>query len=107
MTAFHFNTAESKNARRAWREFIDEKFGVSSVSIGDETTFAGDIQVLVARISDACPNQSHPRIGRAEQGAGREDAEQAFCGCLAAVGKAQNHPSGPRMRAQSEYVHVV
>jgi AraC-like DNA-binding protein len=44
MTAFHFNTAESKNARRAWREFIDEKFGVSSVSIGDETTFAGDIR---------------------------------------------------------------
>jgi AraC family transcriptional regulator, positive regulator of tynA and feaB len=44
MTAFHFNTAESKNARRAWREFIDEKFGVSSVSIGDETTFVGDIR---------------------------------------------------------------
>jgi len=44
MTSFHFNTAESSNARRAWHDFIDEKFGLSSVSIGDEATFAGDIR---------------------------------------------------------------
>jgi AraC family transcriptional regulator, positive regulator of tynA and feaB len=44
MPSFHFNTAESRNARRAWRDFIDEKFGLSSVSIGDEATFAGDIR---------------------------------------------------------------
>jgi AraC family transcriptional activator of tynA and feaB len=44
MTSFHFNTAESKNARRAWNDFVDEKFGVSSVSIGDEANFAGDIR---------------------------------------------------------------
>lgn len=44
MASFHFNTAASRNARRAWHDFIDEKFGVSSVSIGDETTFAGDIR---------------------------------------------------------------
>ncbi len=44
MASFHFNTAASPNARRAWHDFIDEKFGVSSVSIGDEATFAGDIK---------------------------------------------------------------
>ena len=44
MASFHFNTAASRNARRAWHDFIDEKFGVSSVSIGDETTFEGDIR---------------------------------------------------------------
>jgi AraC family transcriptional regulator, positive regulator of tynA and feaB len=44
MTSFHFNTAKSKNARRAWHDFVDEKFGLSSVSIGDEATFAGDIR---------------------------------------------------------------
>lgn len=43
MPSFHFNTAASRNARQAWHDFIDEKFGLSSVSIGDETTFAGDI----------------------------------------------------------------
>ena len=44
MTSFHFNTAASKNARRAWNDFVDERFGVSSVSIGDETTFTGDVR---------------------------------------------------------------
>jgi AraC family transcriptional regulator, positive regulator of tynA and feaB len=44
MTSFHFNTAASKNAGRAWHDFIDEKFGLSSVNIGDEATFAGDIR---------------------------------------------------------------
>jgi AraC family transcriptional regulator, positive regulator of tynA and feaB len=44
MPSFHFNSATSRNARRAWHDFIDEKFGVSSVSIGDEATFAGDIR---------------------------------------------------------------
>ena len=44
MASFHFNTAESSNARRAWHDFIDEKFGLSSVSIGDEAIFAGDIR---------------------------------------------------------------
>jgi AraC-like DNA-binding protein len=44
MTLFHFNTAAGKSARRAWNDFVDERFGVSSVSIGDEATFAGDIR---------------------------------------------------------------
>jgi AraC family transcriptional activator of tynA and feaB len=44
MASFHFNTAASSNARRAWHDFIDEKFGLSSVSIGDEAIFAGDIR---------------------------------------------------------------
>jgi AraC family transcriptional activator of tynA and feaB len=44
MTSFHFKTAASRNARRAWHDFIDEKFGLSSVSFGDETTFAGEIR---------------------------------------------------------------
>jgi AraC-like DNA-binding protein len=44
MTSFHFNTAESRNARRAWHDFIDEKFGLSSVNVGDEATFAGNIR---------------------------------------------------------------
>jgi hypothetical protein len=43
MTSFHFSTADNKNRRRAWHCFIDEKFGLSSVSIGGEATFAGDI----------------------------------------------------------------
>jgi AraC family transcriptional regulator, positive regulator of tynA and feaB len=44
MASFHFNTAASRNARRAWHDFIDAKFGLSSVSIGDEASFAGDIR---------------------------------------------------------------
>jgi AraC family transcriptional regulator, positive regulator of tynA and feaB len=44
MASFHFNTAESKNAQRAWHDFIDETFGLSTVSVGDEATFAGDIR---------------------------------------------------------------
>jgi AraC-like DNA-binding protein len=44
MTSFYFNTAERKNVRRMWHDFIDEKFGVSSLSIGDEATFSGDIR---------------------------------------------------------------
>jgi AraC-like DNA-binding protein len=44
MASFHFNTAASSDARRAWHDFIDEKFGLSSVSIGDEAIFAGDIR---------------------------------------------------------------
>jgi AraC-like DNA-binding protein len=44
MASFHFNTAASSNARRAWHGFIEERFGVSSVTIGDEATFAGDIR---------------------------------------------------------------
>jgi AraC family transcriptional regulator, positive regulator of tynA and feaB len=43
MTSFRFNTAESKNAPRAWHDFIDEKFGLSTVNIGDAATFAGEI----------------------------------------------------------------
>src|SRR6516165_9111649 len=44
MASFYFNTAASKNVRRTWLDFIEEKFGVSSVSSGDEATFAGDIR---------------------------------------------------------------
>lgn len=44
MTSFYFNTAHSKNPQRAWHDFIDETFGLSSISIGDEATFAGDIR---------------------------------------------------------------
>jgi AraC-like DNA-binding protein len=38
------SSAASSNAWRAWHDFIDEKFGLSSVSVGDEATFAGDIR---------------------------------------------------------------
>jgi hypothetical protein len=44
MASFHFNTAASRNARRVWYDFIEEKFGVSSVTLGDETGFSGDIR---------------------------------------------------------------
>jgi AraC-like DNA-binding protein len=44
MTSFHFNTAASKDARRVWYDFVEEKFGVSSVTLGDETGFSGDIR---------------------------------------------------------------
>jgi AraC-like DNA-binding protein len=44
MTSFYFNTTASKNARRVWYDFIEEKFGVSSVSLGDDTGFSGDIR---------------------------------------------------------------
>jgi AraC family transcriptional regulator, positive regulator of tynA and feaB len=44
MTSFYFNTAASKNARRVWYDFIEEKFGVSSVSLGDDTGFSGNIK---------------------------------------------------------------
>ena len=44
MASFYFNTAASKNVRRTWLDFIEEKFGVSSVSSGDRATFAGDIR---------------------------------------------------------------
>ena len=38
MASFYFNTAASKDVRRVWLDFVEEKFGVSSVSIGDEAT---------------------------------------------------------------------
>ena len=44
MTSFYFNAAASKNVRQVWVDFVEEKFGVSSVSIGDEATFAGHIR---------------------------------------------------------------
>ncbi len=44
MTSFYFNTAVSKNARRVWYDFVEEKFGVSSVSLGDNSGFSGDIR---------------------------------------------------------------
>jgi AraC-like DNA-binding protein len=44
MRPFYFNSAIAKDARRGWRDFIDDKFGLSSVNIGDEATFAGEIK---------------------------------------------------------------
>ena len=44
MMPFYFNSADAKDARRAWCDFIDDKFGLSSVSFGNEATFAGEIK---------------------------------------------------------------
>ena len=44
MTSFHFTTADRRGVRRTWHEFVDEKFGLSSVNLGDEVTFSGDIR---------------------------------------------------------------
>jgi AraC family transcriptional regulator, positive regulator of tynA and feaB len=44
MMPFYFNSAEAKDPRRGWRDFIDDKFGLSSVSLGNEATFAGEIK---------------------------------------------------------------
>ena len=44
MTSFHFTTADRRGVRRTWHEFVDEKFGLSSVNLGDEATFSGDIR---------------------------------------------------------------
>ena len=44
MTSFHFTTADRRGVRRTWHDFVDEKFGLSSVNFGDEATFSGDIR---------------------------------------------------------------
>jgi len=44
MTSFHFTTADRRGVRRTWHDFVDEKFGLSSVNLGDEATFSGDIR---------------------------------------------------------------
>jgi AraC-like DNA-binding protein len=44
MMPFYFNSADAKDARRAWCDFIDDKFGLSSMSFGNEATFAGEIK---------------------------------------------------------------
>ena len=44
MTSFHFTTADRRGVRRTWHDFVDEKFGLSSVNLGNEATFSGDIR---------------------------------------------------------------
>ena len=76
MASFHFNTAASSDARRAWHDFIDEKFGLSSVSIGDEAIFAGDIRcsslgfLTLAQIkaTHELGERSRAQVSRAQNG---------------------------------------
>jgi AraC-like DNA-binding protein len=74
MTSFRFSTAENKNARRAWHDFIDEKFGLSTVNIGDEATFAGEIRcaslgfltLTEIRATRECSQRTRTQVAKAK-----------------------------------------
>jgi len=98
MASFHFNTAASRNARRVWYDFIEEKFGVSSVTLGDETGFSGDIRcsslgfLTLAQIkaTHQLGKRSRAQVAQAQKEhfvivmlrAGRLKITQAGCECL-------------------------
>ena len=107
MTSFHFTTAARRGVRRMWHDFVDEKFGLSSVNLGDEATFSGDIRCSSVGFLTLAEIRATHELAERSRAQVAKARHEHFVDCSAARRKTQDNAGRPRMRAQPEYVHAV
>ena len=104
---FYFNSTDAKDARRAWCDFIDDKFGLSSVSFGNEATFAGEIKCSSLGYLTLTEIRATREYGeRTKKQVSKAQNERFRAGPVAGR-KPQSNAGRSRVCSRTEHVHPV